>query len=53
MTTKQAPATSRGLWAVRWAVRCEDYTTKPFSTQEAAERNRQAIEDAGHCHGTH
>lgn len=39
--------------AERWAVRCEEYTTRPVPSQKAAEAAREAIEQGGKCYGTH
>jgi hypothetical protein len=36
-----------------WVVQCTDYTTKPFASRRAAERNKAATEAAGHCQNTH
>ena len=47
-TQKKAPAPSRGLWAVR----CDDYTTKPTS-RGSAQRLLELVEQAGHCQNRH
>lgn len=39
--------------ATKYAVRCDDFTTKPLGSREAAERRREQIENDGNCQLVH
>jgi hypothetical protein len=37
----------------KWVVRCDDYTSRPFSTEQAAVHTAESIAELGECQHDH